>query len=51
MVEEDVGFLLVHFAQDDDVGGVVLKEFVSLVDGWEIEGREGLTRSYSHGMS
>ena len=27
MVEEDVGFVLVHFAEDDDVGRVVLRSW------------------------
>jgi hypothetical protein len=28
VVEEDVGFVLVHFAEDDDVGWVVLRDWL-----------------------
>jgi hypothetical protein len=29
VVEEDVGFVLVHFAEDDDVGRVVLRNWLA----------------------
>jgi hypothetical protein len=51
VVEEDVGFVLVHFAEDDDVGRVVLWSLLAWQQGWKRGVDSGLTRSYSHGMS